>query len=419
MSTKQIWILVGLLVLAGVGYVSFFFWKNLRGIKPAITPANQDIAQIIEDQTRQEIVGNPNQIPFPLTLPEDFEISIFAENFSKPRVIKQDPSGILLVSDIEAGQIIALPDKNQDGQADSHQLVIDNLNQPHGIEFLAFDEGYKLYVATTDAVISYDYDEKNQNASNPVKIAALPSDDGHYTRAIQKTTVNGKSKLLVSVGSSCNVCQENDERRAAILVMNPDGSSQEVYAKGLRNSVFLANRNGTDEVWATENSRDLLGDNLPPDEINIIEGGGDYGWPLCYGNNVHDTSFDHNPTDPCAKGKTIAAHFDIQAHSAPLGLDFFPNDGDWPQDLVGDLLVAYHGSWNRSEPTGYKLVKFDLDEFGQETDRSDFVSGWLQPDGNSLGRPVDVLIERDGKIYITDDKQGVGLIYLLKYTGNQ
>lgn len=249
------------------------FWKNLRGIKPAITPANQDIAQIIEDQTRQEIVGNPNQIPFPLTLPEDFEISIFAENFSKPRVIKQDPSGILLVSDIEAGQIIALPDKNQDGQADSHQLVIDNLNQPHGIEFLAFDEGYKLYVATTDAVISYDYDEKNQNASNPVKIAALPSDDGHYTRAIQKTTVNGKSKLLVSVGSSCNVCQENDERRAAILVMNPDGSSQEVYAKGLRNSVFLANRNGTDEVWATENSRDLLGDNLPPDEINIIEGG--------------------------------------------------------------------------------------------------------------------------------------------------
>lgn len=86
---------------------------------------------------------------------------------------------------------------------------------------------------------------------------------------------------------------------------------------------------------------------------------------------------------------------------------------------MGDLLVAYHGSWNRSEPTGYKLVKFDLDEFGQETDRSDFVSGWLQPDGNSLGRPVDVLIERDGKIYITDDKQGVGLIYLLKYTGNQ
>ena len=309
-----------------------------------------------------------------------------------------------------------MPDSNQDLVADAHQVVIDNLDQPHGIEFLHFDDGYKMYIATINAITSYDYDEGHQNATNPVKIVDLPKDGLHTTRTLSKTNINGEQKLLVSIGSSCNICNETDSRHAAIMILNPDGSQFETYATGLRNSVFLTTRDGTNEIWATENGRDLLGDDLPPDEINIIEGGSNYGWPLCYGQNIHDTNFSHDPTDPCSTGATVASHIDLQAHSAPLGLDFFPAGGVWPDDLVGDLLVAYHGSWNRSEPTGYKIVRFNLDKLGQEKSRTDFITGWLQPDNNSLGRPVDILIEPNGNIYISDDKQGVGLIYLLQYT---
>jgi len=148
--------------------------------------------------------------------------------------------------------------------------------------------------------------------------------------------------------------------------------------------------------------RDLLGDDMPPDEINIIEEGKNYGWPVCYGKNIHDTDFDHNTyvRNPCMEPFETPSHIDIPAHSAPLGLAFYKND----------LLVAYHGSWNRSVPTGYKIVKMNLDANGNYLGQEDFISGWLQ-EGNALGRPVDILADR-GRIFISDDKAGV--IYLVE-----
>ncbi|HSB35222.1 MAG TPA: PQQ-dependent sugar dehydrogenase, partial [Nitrospirota bacterium] len=159
-------------------------------------------------------------------------------------------------------------------------------------------------------------------------------------------------------------------------------------------------------LWVTEMGRDLLGDNTPPDEINIIDQGRDYGWPFCFGKNVHDDDFDPEGARVCRQPATVPSHIDIPAHSAPLGLAFFPEEG-WPKEFRNDLLVSFHGSWNRSSPTGYKIVRYRLDGEGRYLGVKDFVSGWLKEDGTSLGRPVDIMIRPDGMIFVSDDKAGV------------
>ena len=169
--------------------------------------------------------------------------------------------------------------------------------------------------------------------------------------------------------------------------------------------MFLAERK-PGETWVTEMGRDHLGDDLPPDEVNILEEGGDYGWPFCYGENIHDTVFDKNVyiRDPCED--KIPSHIDLQAHSAPLGLTFVPEGVGWPEAYEGDLLVAYHGSWNRTIPTGYKIMRFILDDEGNVVRRENFLSGWLTEDG-VLGRPVDLVFNTNGALFISDDRAGV------------
>ncbi len=257
------------------------------------------------------------------------------------------------------------------------------------------------------------YDYVGLKATNKRKIIDLPSGGGHYTRTILFMPPPDQSKLLISVGSSCNVCNEEDWRRAKILASNADGYDLGLFASGLRNSVFMAIHPVTGQIWATEMGRDYLGDELPPDEINVIEEGKDYGWPLCYGKNIHDTDFNKNTVTPCKEPIMRASYIDIPAHSAPLGLAFFPGDG-WPKEYRGNLLVAYHGSWNRSEPTGYKIVRYRLDNMGKHLGNEDFITGWLTKDNKAYGRPVDILIRPDGAIFISDDK--AGLIY--KVTSN-
>jgi len=197
--------------------------------------------------------------------------------------------------------------------------------------------------------------------------------------------------------------------------MNKDGSDFREFASGLRNSVFLASHPQTEKIWATEMGRDLLGDDIPPEEINILEEGKNYGWPYCYSQNVHDDNFDAQKTVNCT-GKT-PPHIEIQAHSAPLGLAFVPEDSNWPEEYKNNLLVSYHGSWNRSVPTGYKIVRYKLDEAGNIlVAQEDFITGWLQGSTGAaaLGRPVDIVFH-EGVMYVSDDKAGV--IYKVTYAG--
>ena len=187
-----------------------------------------------------------------------------------------------------------------------------------------------------------------------------------------------------------------------------DGTGCSVYARGLRNSVGFVFHPTTGLMYATENGRDMLGDDLPPDEINSIEEGKNYGWPICYGKNIHDTHFDRNVyiRNPCLG--LMPSLVDLQAHSAPLGLAFYTGD-NFPQEYRGDLFVAYHGSWNRKEATGYKIVRIDM----QDLTVKDFATGWLTTTGNVLGRPVDIIVADDGSLFVSDDN--AGKIYRISY----
>lgn len=339
-----------------------------------------------------------------LTAPAGFHISEFAK-VDAPRMLVFSPGGVLLVSDSASGEVLALPDPKKTGKADRSVTLLAGLNEPHGI---AFHQG-QLYVAENDKVRRYDWDETNLKATNPRQLIDLPKGGGHSTRSI---VIHG-GKMYVSVGSTCNVCIEKDPRRAAVLESNLDGTGQKVFAKGLRNAVGIAVNPTTDTVWATVNGRDWLGDDLPPEVIvDLGKNGGDFGWPYCYGKQVPDREFTKPGDDRCAK--TIPPKVEMQAHSAPLGLAFYTGSM-FPEEYRGNIFVAFHGSWNRKQPTGYKVVRVKLDAQGQPAGGAeDFITGWLQIPGDGkkskwMGRPAGVAVGPDGSLYITDD--GAGEIY--------
>jgi glucose/arabinose dehydrogenase len=353
------------------------------------------IRDITESFSKASDSSDTNSTGLPLKLPRGFSVSILAKDLGNPRMLAWDPDGVLLVSIPSRGSIVALPDMNADGSSDETVTVVSGLNLPHGV---AFHNG-KLYIAETNGVSVFDYDIASKKATNKKKLFDLPAAGNHFSRTIG---FGPDGRLYVTIGSSCNVCVEKDNRRAKMMVANADGSGLKDYATGLRNSVFFVWHPVTKKLWATDMGRDLIGDNIPPEEVNIVEEGRDYGWPYCYGARVHDNNFDPKNTHSC--DTTVPPHIAFQAHSAPLGLAFIPDS--WPSEYKKDLLVVYHGSWNRTAPTGYKVARFDLDEKGNSKGESDFLSGFLEGEG-VLGRPVDVSFDAKGILFVSDDKAGV------------
>jgi glucose/arabinose dehydrogenase len=347
-----------------------------------------------------------------LSIPSGFAMQAYAKNVKGARVIAFDPKGRMLVSQTSEGKITLFEDTDKDGISDSSKTLVTGLNKPHGLAFDCRNDKCLLYVAEHSKLSSYDYDSEMGTITNPKKLVTIASTatDRHFTRTLQ--LLPDSNLLLVSVGSSCNVCNEEDSMRGRIMAYDIKTQKFSEYARGLRNSVFMTlDKNG--KVFATEMGRDSLGDDIPPDEINIIEPGKNYGWPNCYGKNIHDDNFDKNTyiRNPCMEPFESPSFIDLQAHSAPLGIAFIPDS--W-QDKPGSLLVAYHGSWNRSEPTGYKIARLSPDESGEYTSSQDFISGWLTKDGAKLGRPVDIVFGPDDAAYISDDDSG--MIYRLVKT---
>ena len=350
-----------------------------------------------------------------IELPAGFKIDIFAENLGGSPLSYPGPNpgtrmllqkeDILFVTIPNQGRVAALPDYNHDNKADKEATFISGLNNPHGIDF---SDGW-YYIAEENRVIRVkdaNNDLAADNGTLEVLITGLPT-GGHFTRTIKIHN----SSIYLSIGSSCNVCHEQDTRRAAILRCGLDGSNCSTYARGLRNAVGFVFQPETGNMYATENGRDWLGDDLPADEINLIEEGKNYGWPTCYGKNIHDTDFDKNVyiRNPCMEPFETQSLIDIQAHSAPLGLAFY-NGTSFPAEYQGALFVALHGSWNRKEPTGYKIISIDL----KDNSTKDFATGWLQ-NGTVLGRPVDIIVARDGSLFVSDDN--AGRIYRIYYQG--
>ena len=331
-----------------------------------------------------------------LTLPDGFEIAVFAAGMARARFMAWSSEGDLLISETlpSNGKVYVLPDRDHDGVADDRVVFAQGLRSPHG---LAFYQNY-LYVAEETRVVRFVWQGGQPAAGPPEAIVEGLPGGGHITRTIG---FGPDDKLYLSVGSSCNVCLEADERRAAITQYNPDGSGGRVYARGLRNAVGFIWRPGTDEFWATNMGRDNLGDDMPPETINLVRDGADFGWPYCHNGTIPDPQFASRGS--CANVARPAV--EMQAHSAPLGLRFYTGEM-FPPDFDGDLLVAFHGSWNRTEPTGYKLVRVRFQDGRPTGQVEDFVTGWLAG-GDDWGRPVDVIVSADGSVYLSDDSLGV------------
>lgn len=343
--------------------------------------------------------GSPG--PVNLQLPSGFAATIFARGLDGPRFMAYDDQ-VLFVAEMGAGRIVALPDWDLDGTSDEARVVIEGLARPSS---LAFHQGW-CYVGETGQIVRLRIDENLNVIEKQVIVPNLPTGGAHTTRTV---LIGPKGRLYVAVGSSCNVCLEEDERRAAIYVYGDGDSQGSLFAKGLRNAVGLAVDPWTGELWATNNGRDWLGDDSPPDTVYIVRKGHDYGWPRCHNGRIIDPEFGQR--DSCDGVEAPAIEF--PAHSAPLGLAFYNGD-QFPEEYRGDLFVALHGSWNRSQPTGYKVVHIPRNGNKSMREVLDFATGWLQENGRTApGRPVGVTVAPDGALMISDDKAGI--IYRVSY----
>ena len=341
-----------------------------------------------------------------LTMPPGFTVSEFAK-VGGARFMTLGPDGAVYVSRPGSNEVMRLVDADRNGQAESQQVAVSRLNRPHG---LAFHGGF-LYIANTDGVVRAKIGSDGTATGSPERVNSFSGGGGHWSRSI---VFGPDSGMYVTIGSTCNMCVERTPDRAAVMRFNEDGSNGRVYSSGLRNAVGIAVNPRTNQIWVTQNERDNIEpdhENLPPEEINILQDGGNYGWPFCYGNRV--PSPDREFHDPARCEKTIPPALEMQAHSAPLGITFLDRATQFPADWRGDALVAFHGSWNRSDPTGAKVVRIHVRD-GRPVSYDDFITGWQGPNGRRWGRPVDVMVHADGSLLISDD--AAGAIYRVTYS---
>ena len=337
--------------------------------------------------------------------PEGFRVSVFADGVPNARLLRFTPSGDLLVSQPRRDRVVLLHrDEDGDGRADGKQVLLDDLDLPHGIDV---HDGW-LYVGEAGAIgrVRFDAEARALDGEFERIVTGLPEGGNHWTRTVR---IGPDGALYVSVGSSCNVCEEEDARRAAMLRFAPDGSGGEIYATGLRNSAGFDWRPQTGELFATDNGRDLLGDDFPPCELNRIERGGFYGWPYANGDNVIDPNL--GAGNEARIATAIPPVHGFRAHNAPLGITFVR--GTAAPGFRGAALVALHGSWNRTRKDGYKVVALHWRPGGAIAER-DFLVGFEENE-DVIGRPVDVAEGPDGAFYVSDDYAGV--IYRVAWVG--
>jgi glucose/arabinose dehydrogenase len=337
---------------------------------------------------------------------EGFSVSLYADQVDNARLLRFTPGGQLLVSAPRKGHVLLLePDADGDGRTDGRHVLLDGLDLPHGLDL----HGSWLYVAESGAVGRVPLDPETGATRGAFErvVTGLPTGGNHWTRTVR---FGPDGAMYVSVGSSCNVCREQDPRRAAILRYQPDGSGEEIFASGLRNAVGLDWRPATGELFVTDNGRDLLGDDFPPCELNRVVEGGFYGWPFANGDNVPDPDLGAGEEQRIATAIPPAHGF--RAHNAPLGILFARGD-HLPDDYRDAALVALHGSWNRTRKDGYKVVSLHWGPDGSIEER-DFLVGF-ELDEDVIGRPVDVAQGPDGAFYVSDDFAGA--IYRVSWRG--
>ena len=381
-----------------------------------------------------------------IELPAGFQINVFShigealggEMLAQPRMMAFDSQGRLYVALANSNSVAMLPDANKDGLAENPVIIVSHLNAPNSIAFI---DDNTMLIGNQDGVVTIHQKNGTWSAPTPF-ISPLPY--GHHT--FKTVKVGPDHYIYVNIGSSCNVCLEVDPMRATILRYTLDGkpagslvtlgrhATNPIWASGLRNSqgfawrpsgAMFATNNGADNRSSTKNGK--VNDNIPPEHLNRIEAGKHYGWPYCWGKpsdsttpaNLHtmvkDPNFLADSVDFCKTSTPPAITF--TSHSTPIGITFL-DKSNFPAEYKNDAIVALHGSWNRSNPSGYKLVRV---KFNGETPAEvlDFATGWLnvhkagQTQSQAWGRPVDVIAGPDGALYVSDDRAAV--IYRISY----
>lgn len=339
-----------------------------------------------------------------LNLQKGFKIGVYASELPGARILRLTDAGDLLVSLPEEGRVVLLEKNNDPSKsAGGVKNLITELDRPHGIDIF---DGW-LYVAETGAIgrIRFDEDTGKTQGSFQRIVSNLPAGGNHWSRTLR---FGPDGLMYLTIGSTCNVCIEKDRRRSSMMRFQPDGSEPEIYATGLRNTVGFDWRPGTQELYGVENGRDYLGDDFPPEELNRIVEGGFYGWPFANGDKVADPDLGAGNEEKIQQ--SLPPVFSFDAHSAPLGIRFL-RSRSLPDEWRGKALVALHGSWNRSQKSGYKVVALTFTG-DQRIAEHYFIDGFEQ-NNNVIGRPVDIVEAADGTIYISDDYSGV--VYRVVY----
>lgn len=338
-----------------------------------------------------------------IKLPAGFNISVYAENVPNARSMELSESGILFVSTRTAGNVYALVDNDKDFKVDEVITIVSGLDMPNGVALKNGD----LYVAEVSRILKFENIEstfRNNPAFTIVK-DDFPTERSHGWKFMK---FGPDGKLYVPVGAPCNIClRDDDERFASITRMNPDGTEFEVYANGVRNTVGFDWHPQTNELWFTDNGRDRMGDDIPPDELNYAPIAGlHFGYPFLHGSNILDPEYG-SQGDTSLYTKPIQ---ELGPHVAALGMEFYTGNM-FPAEYKNQIFIAEHGSWNRTEKIGYRVTLVKL-QGNTAISYEPFAEGWLQGESVS-GRPVDIEQMPDGSLLVSDDFANV--IYRITY----
>lgn len=347
-----------------------------------------------------------------LTVPTGFQVTLFAADLGRPRMMAVSTDGTVYVTRWETHDVIALR-PGEGGRAGAPRVVASNLHQVHGIVL----HQQQVFLASPTTVWRATIEADGAFSAPREIVQNLPDGGQHRGRTV---AIGPDGLLYIAVGSSCNDCAEANKEHATMLRTSLDGGARTTFARGLRDTIGFAWHPETKALWGMDNGADWKGDRIPPEELNRIEEGADYGWPICYGRRVPDHATVAEPNDLGKKDEskeqycaaTKPSVLEYAAHTAPIGMTFYTGTA-FPVQFRDDAFVVFRGSWNRATPTGYKVARVRFAK-GEPAAFEDFLTGFLSADGTAhFGRLAGIAIAHDGSLLVSDDTNGV--IYRVAY----
>jgi Raf kinase inhibitor-like YbhB/YbcL family protein len=363
----------------------------------------------------QTNVFKPNKVPATaerisqLKVPEGFSVEPFAQGLGNTRIIAVAENGFIYVSRREEGDVLLLKDEDGDGKADGPAVQVVARAQTHGIAI----KDNKLYLVTVKEVFVADIKEDGTLGPLEMMIGDLP-DAGQHPNRVMSFGPDGM--LYISIGSTCNACNESNAENATIVRATPDGKSRTIFTSGLRNTIGYDWHPETGELWGLDHGIDLLGDEVQPEELNKLEQGKQYGWPHVYGDGdiYPQTTPPGGLTKEQWREQSVPMEIGYTAHAAPMQLKFYTG-GSFPEEFAGDAFATMRGSWNRKPASGYEVVRIRFQD-GKPQKIEPFLTGFLTDGGNThIARPVGLAVAKDGSLLMADDANGV--IYRIAYDG--